>query len=248
MALRPVKKYSPHYPCMEQVDLNRLLLKHRPNRWKASGTALFLLSALTASQFSGCSGKTVPPRAATRKMQMAPIFEVSSIAIPMDVVVSDLSFQEQKFNITPLGNFPGFGDTLPLTEEAALVIISETLKMHGLSSSISDKKVDAPTDHNNTAVWSFDLDIDGASEPIHAEFIPQLHRDREEELTQRSAMHLPEDAKAAAVELREKLSEVYDNSTGVIFYADEDYSMMPEQNLIEQVNDFVEWLKTMGLI
>jgi len=251
MMLIPVKSYTVQYPDKEQVDLNQLLLRHKPRRWKTSGTALVLISALALSQLTGCKSGTAiaeEQTTATRKMNMAPIFEgIKEFQDNTSDSALGLSFQGQKVNVVPLGNFPGPGELTPLTEETALAIIKETLKEHGLNSTSSNKKVEVLVDDEKSSQWSFDLGISGASEPIYAEFLSQAHVETQNELSQRTALNLSDDAKEAAITLQEKLSEVYDDSTGVVFYAN-NRLFFPEQNLIEQVNEFVEWLKTMDLI
>ena len=254
MKLTPVKSYVARYPEKAEVDLNQLLLKNRPNRWKTSGTALLLLGALATSQLTACSppnsqkpaGEPDVSPSSARKMNMAPIFEgVQSVEPELTKTqgsISRLSFQKQKADIILLGNFPGPEDMTPLTEEAALAIIKETLEGHGLSSAPTDKKVDVS---DNT--WSFDLEISGANEPIYAEFLTTAHSETESELAERESLNLSEDSKEAAVTLREKLSDVYDESTGVIFY-DTNIGFYTQTTLRAQVNEFAEWLKTMGLI
>ena len=331
MKLTPLKTYTVHYPDKGEVDLNQLLLRHRPRRWKTSGAALVLLSALATVPLAGCTLPTppqtlapeeMPTQDSPRKMNMAPIFGDSESprtqddlwpddipatqddiwldgALPFmqnDIFpgdtpqggiwqpaqdetppniqnlawmgtqdgaqqgqeggarldglggasASDLSFRGQSVDIVPLGNGPFFH--LPLTEETALTIIRETLEEHGLQSVTSTKSIVVPPRDSTSALWSFDLDISGASEPIYAEFLQQRDHESEHELRERDALALPPDARAAAIALRENLSEVYDESTGVVFYAGGDSFSSPEQNLIDQVNAFVEWLKTMGLI
>lgn len=293
--LAPVKSYTVSYPDKSKVDLNRLLLQHSPKRWKSSCAAMLLLSALATAQLAGCTraasaqNQNRPPQSqATRKMNMAPIFEGKTQAYdalppdftdpvfpplefaepdfdgqaPSSYLVSDLSFKGQKGEIIPLGNGPVFGDFYSLTEETALAIIKETLKSHGLSAEPSEKQVDVPNG-NKTAKWSFDLKIEGAKEPVYAEFLPASIYDFidgeafvNSETTERTALNLPENGKDAAVSLREKLSEVYDESTGVVFYeaapseltSTPVYVNYPQENLIQQVQEFVEWLQTMGLI
>ena len=54
------------------------------------------------------------------------------------------------------------------------------------------------------------------------------------------------DAKSDAAQIREQLTTAEDASTGAIFYMQE--SALPELSLRAQVREFVEWLKTVGLI
>jgi len=255
MKLTPVKNYIVHYPDKEQVDLNKLLLRHRPNRWKASGAVVLLLGALAVSQLTGCDNaassiplQTTSPQTAARKMNMAPIFEGIQNDIHDEPFIANLSFQGLSNNIVLLGNYPGPGDLSPLTEETALAIIQATLEEQGLTSMISQKVVDVPISDGSLTEWTFDLNIIGAQEPIYVEFLPQDNSGSTKEHEERIALNLPGDSKGAAIALREKLSEVHDESTGVVFYANDSFFVPPEYNLAEQVNEFVEWLKTMGLI
>ena len=239
MELHPVKTHCVNYPDKYQVDVNRMLLAHRPSRFKRSGAAALLLCALTASQLTGC-GKAEQP--ASRKMNMAPLFEGKPQVSDEETIidVAGLSFKSQKADIIQLGNYPGGGLFMPLTEESALAIIEEELQNHGLSSKASKKTV-----KTSGQKWSFDLEIKGASEPVYAEFIPEEHAETKKESAQRKKLKLSENPKNAAEELRENLSEVRDESTGVIFYSN---GFDTQQNLREQVEEFAEWLKTTGLI
>ena len=252
MKLSPVKNYTANYPDKTQVDLNHMLLQHHPARWKTSSAAWLMLSALAAAQLTGCKANyKMESQTATRKMNMAPIFQNDTVTYPLiiDPMFSSLSFQDQKSDIVQLGNYPGFGLSEPLTEEAALAIIHETLQEQGLESTTSTKRVDVPIGDNYTK-WTFDMEVTGANEPVYIEFLAQIYVNDNIPL-ERSALKLPIESYEPAVALREKLSEVYDDSTGVIFYTnDGDHILMrsPESQLTAQVNDFVEWLKTEGLI
>ncbi len=247
MKLSPVKNYKVNYPDIYQVDVNRLLLAHRPNRWKGSGVAALLLCTLSASLLTGCNSPT--HQSSPRKMNMAPIFDGTVKGVSNLPVVSKLSFHKQKADIVLLGNFPGPGSSMPLTEDAALTIIENELKSKGITSQISGK-IATIESNGVTLKWSFDLNINGAIEPIYAEFIPSADTETEKELSQRQALKLSSTPKEAAIELRDKLCQVDDESTGVIFYADINAYMGSdlEQNLMNQVDEFVTWLKTAGLI
>ena len=237
MELHPVKTHCVNYPDKYQVDVNRMLLAHRPSRFKRSGAAALLLCALTVSQLTGCEKAE---QTTSRKMNMAPLFEGKPQVADEEVItdITGLSFKNQKAETIQLGGYIGMFS--PLTEESALAIIEEELQNHGLDSKASKKTVNAAGQK-----WSFDLDIKGASEPIYAEFIAAEHVETKSERAQRKKLKLSDDSKNAAEKLRENLSEVHDESTGVIFYTN---GFDEQQNLREQVKEFAEWLKTTGLI
>lgn len=247
MKLSPVKNYCVNYPDIYQVDVNQLLLAHRPNRWKSSGIAALLLCSLSTPLLSGCN--LTPPQSAPRKMNMAPIFSGTEKSMSNLTTATKLSFHNQKTDVVLLGNYPGPGSSMPLTEDAALIIIENELKNKGITSKISNKIITVKSNGESTK-WAFDLNINGAKEPIYAEFIPSIDMETVPELSQRQSLKLSSTPKQAALELREKLCQVEDESTGVIFYADSNVSMFGDsnQNLINQVNEFVTWLKTSGLV
>ena len=56
------------------------------------------------------------------------------------------------------------------------------------------------------------------------------------------------DSRSSAVMLRDKLSEVEDESTGVIFHVRTQWFGGDEYTLQAQVEEFVQWLKAVGLI
>lgn len=245
MKLQSVKTYNgAKYPNKYEVDINYLLLKNKPNRWHNSSAATVLLFALVTSQLTSC--KTDTGLNASRKMNMAPIFEgiTTSSSAPL---VSNLTFQKQKLNITQLGNFPGPGDFNTLTEESALSIIKAELTSKGISSDTSNKKVDIVIGNTKSKTWSFDLNIKGAKNPVYAEFVPHISNESKDEISERQSINLPDNPKDAAVKLRENLMQVNDTSTGVIFY-DNESAMDQVENLKAQVDEFVDWLKTNGLI
>jgi len=243
MKLSPVKMHYANYPDIYQVDVNRLLLTHRPNRWKSSGVAALLLCTLSATLLTGC--QTPTDQSSTRKMNMAPIFDGTVNSVGKLPIVSKLTFHQQKPDIVLLGNYPGPGQNMPLTEDAALLIIENEHRNKGITSAVSKKIANLVSDGTPTT-WAFDLDIDGAKEPVYAEFIPTNGMETETELSQRLALKLSHNSKEAATQLRDKLCQVEDASTGVVFYANVDDNA--EQNLINQVDEFVTWLKTSGLI
>lgn len=241
MKLTSVKhNHSVKYPDKYEVDINRMLLKYKPARWNNSPAAKIMLGALIASQLTGCASNA-PQKASetTRKMNMAPIFEEQ----PVVTGLTHRSFQKAAF--VPLGNYPG-PDMTPLSEDAALTIIGEVLKSNGIGSNSSKKKVVVGAGQKG-ATWSFDLNVNGAKEPIYIEFIPAAEAETKNELSERESLNLSAEPKEAAYALRERLGEVRDESTGAIFYSSESM-FSQEDELREQVNEFVTWLKTTGLI
>lgn len=247
MNLQPVKHYKTvRYPDKYRVDLNKLLLSHKPKRWQSSSAALLLLCSLMATQLAGCKIIEQGPgeqgqntQSTVRKMNMAPIFGETTVAKSMMV-------KKIKAAVVPLGNYPGIDMFDPLTEESALAIIKDELKAKGYSTESSNKKVEISKD-SSSETWSFDLDIIGAKEPVYIEFIPSIVVETENELSERMFLALPDSPIGAAYALRESLCEVSDESTGAIFYGNELY-LNQEANLRMQVSEFVEWLKTSGLI
>lgn len=242
------KKYKVYYPDKYEVILNEMLLKHQPMRWRKSRLAGLVFSALLATQLAGC---TKPEQAdEVRKMNMAPIFERNAKAELM-------SSQSGVFIL--LGNYPL---TLPsLTEERALAIITKQLQSSGLKCEATQKQVAVEpspispldkADHTEkqSVSWQFDMEIMGAKEPVYVEFMPDQENEKINKKHLRTSLQLPLKTKEAAVALRKQLSEVRDESTGVIFYeaAEQSGLLNEEENLKRQVDDFILWLKTTGLI
>lgn len=199
----------------------------------------------------------IPP--IPRKMNVAPIFDGSEMDggltfssnngfLPVLSVMSyTTSLSSKDYSIVPLGNYPGF--SMPMPEEAALKIISEELSKNGLIAEVSNKQVPVAGDNMDETQWSFDLSVSGGKEPIYIEYLPSASAETEPELLERTSACLPEDSLVAAQSLHNKLAEVYDESTAAIFYDNQMVMSIDETaNLKAQVAEFVEWLKTMGLI
>ena len=255
MELKSVKKYSTKYPDKYQVDLDHLLLLNKPNRWKRSTAATLLICALTAGQLAGCSGNVSSGQSKSRKMNMAPIFkgerngedDYRQSAIP---TFSTMSLKTQTPVFRKLGNYPMI--VSGLSEEEALAIIREQLKYEGIESNITNKEVAIK---DTSSKWTFDLEIKGGKEPIYVEFLPGEYQETEDEKKEQleiEALKLSTSSLKSATELREKLCDVEDESTGVIFYGaketDYDLFLSDGYDLYSQVGEFVEWLKTSGLI
>ncbi len=237
MTLEPLKRYCVHYPDQEQVDRDRLLLANRPKRWRHSAAAL-ALCALAASQLSGCQ------QAQGRKMNLAPIFKSSVSSDWSEPAVTSLALRRQGAALVPLGN--GFDFFHQTNEESALAIIQAALEERGLSSEVTEKTVELPGGEAESATWIFDLSIQGAKEPVYAEFMDISDRSALHELYGENDLDELPGTKKSAVELRKKLRGVRDESTGVVFYMNHEESTQLE--LREQVEEFVAWMKTTGLI
>lgn len=268
MNLQPVTAYSARYPDKYEVDLNRLLLAHRPERFKSVSAAL-LLSALCVSSLTGCgkatgeaaNGTTAssaapditlkegPMKNGVRTMRMAPLHKSGIITYEGEITaesgLTDMMFTKKKLYAAPLGNYPAFAS---LTEQEAVVIIQEALKTHGLKSEASTKKVAVDGDRNKSADWTFDLSIAGAEEAVYAEIITSELLEPEKETAEWKAAGLPEASYEAAAALHKKLSKVEGDSTGAVFYLEDMISYSEEFSLQNQVDEFVEWMKTEGLI
>ncbi|MCL2671322.1 MAG: hypothetical protein FWF10_04725 [Clostridiales bacterium] len=215
-------------------------------------------------------GEFTPPES-TRTMQMAPIFPgelpagnfIPDPAPGEKPPVKQLSLQEQGLELRQLGNFPMFPY---LSEADALQIITTTLEEAGLTVTTTQKQVFVPRGEDLYSVWTFDLAVAGAAEPVYIEWLPSYSEDSAAERAEREALLPTNTSKGGALDgavvigsnfhsfntkrdaeqIREQLTTAEDASTGAIFYMQE--SALPELSLRAQVREFVEWLKTVGLI
>ena len=265
MKLEPVKSYRTAYPNQYEADLKPLLLSARPKSWPSARYAALIAFALAVAGTTGCGGVAAvapedsPTPSVPRKMNVAPIFDGSQIAEGLAYspaygfspeisgMVYTTAMSSSGYTIVPLGNYPGFSTAMP--EEAALKIISEELSKSGLEAEAVKKEVTLTGGGTGSAQWSLDLSVSGGKEPIYIEYMPSADVETKDELKERTGAHLPETSLDAAKSLRDKLIDVYDESTAAIFYDNQFvWSADETANLRSQVADFVEWLKTMGLI
>jgi hypothetical protein len=276
MNLAPLKSYKTSYPNQYEVDLRPLLLSTKPKSWTSSRAGGLVLCALAMAGLAGCStsfantadptgGDSASAPIASRKMNVAPIFDGPQIGFaapaisesayrqdPSDTLeLSGMVFttgaSSRDYSIIPLGNYPGFSVAMP--EDTALRIITEELSKVGLNADKTTKQVAISGDGSEQTLWTFDLSISGGKEPIYIEYIPSSDIETNSELRERTAAGLPEASLDAAQSLHDKLVDVYDESSAAIFYDKQIvFSADETVNLRDQVAEFVEWLKTMGLI
>ena len=179
----------------------------------------------------------------TRKMLIAPVFEMNIFEETTTEPPTETPTESIKQYLNAPGTY-GPEPSLLITEEEALMIIRSELESLGLSVTASEKQVAVPFEGRHV-IWSFDMDIAGAAEPVYAEFLPWFEYGYENENNERDSLKLPQNSEEAAFALRDRLSEVCDESTGVIFY--NNYESNAEQNIRAQASEFVQWLKTNGL-
>jgi hypothetical protein len=193
----------------------------------------------------------------SRKMNIAPIFGGmkrneglsfgADVGFLPQISIISTSLSSKDYSVIPLGNYPGFSTAMP--ETTALEIISEELAKSGLNTEATTKQVEVTGSNSKSTQWSFDLAVSGGKEPIYIEYVPSSDIETNGELQERTGAGLPETSLDAAYSLHDKLIDVYDESSAVIFY-DNQMVMSPDEtaNLKAQVAEFVDWLKTMGLI
>lgn len=193
-----------------------------------------------------------------RKMNVAPIFGGmqrneglafnTNVGFLPQISIISTSLSSKNYSVVPLGNYPGFS-MVAMSETAALEIISEELAKSGLKTEVTTKQVEVTSGNSKSVQWSFDLAVSGGTEPIYIEYIPSADIETNGELQERTGADLPEASLDAAYSLHDKLIDVYDESSAVIFY-DNQMMMSSDEtaNLKAQVAEFIDWLKTMGLV
>ena len=260
MQLQAVRtKQKAGYPDKYQVEVNSMLLKHKPKSWyglKLTGT---VLSAVLAVQLAGCAreplnsatdGRT-QDKTGTRKMNVAPLFDVGVPKTGTQMALKALSGKESDFKKLGGAVFP-----IGLSEAEALQIIIRELEQKNIECKPSQKEVTIAKD-GKFAEWQFDLELKGTEEPVYIEFMPVYGYDSEAKTKTRDAFGIGVDgsSKGAAEDFRTILLDVEDESSGAVFYDQTELSMFPsaennvhEEYIKEQIAQFISWLEANGLV
>ena len=231
MKINPVKKYTPGYPTREETLKNPELLKNLPKRWKG---LLVSSSIISAMLLAGCK-------------------DVNS---PKDIVDKLIPKPQ------PTGLIMGLivMEHYSLTDEEAIEIILDEFSKSGLDFDVvhTDNvvadvpvniKIDNESNEYEYSILNSEINVDGINRDLNISF-EYISEDDFVNWT-KDVRFLYADQRGHFLDdfLKDKCLNTKEGELVLALYHKSDYDLgVIEEELREQVRDFIDMLKTQGVI